>query len=323
MSPARFRPSALFPGGHLQTLAGVALRAPLRWHVPTEDVVVDSDEGVALLLRASWRGEPNRPALVLVHGLEGSDAASYVLATGTLAYRAGWHVVRMNLRGCGDSLALCPFLYNAGLTSDLVAVLRFVASRASRIALAGFSLGGNLSLLTLAREQSRLPEELVAGAAICPPLDMSACADALESRENRIYQLRFVRSLLSSYRKRQYLSPTLYEPGRERGIRTLRQFDDAITAPYGGYLDAEHYYRSVSPGPRLKTIDRPTLVLASGDDPLIPRASQSRFDGSEKVTVEIQGSGGHVGFVGRSRAPGWFWAGERVVSFFSDRFRFD
>jgi predicted alpha/beta-fold hydrolase len=321
LSPEPFRPFAFLSGGHLQTLAGVLLRAPLRWRHPTEDVVVASDEeGVRLLVRASWQRASRRPALVLVHGLEGSDAAPYILATGALAYRAGWHVVRMNLRGCGDSLSLCPRLYNAGLTSDLIAVLRFAARRAPRLALAGFSLGGNLSLLTLARERSQLPDELQVAAAVCPPLDMSACADALERRSNRIYQRHFVRSLLSSYRKRQRLAPELYRAGRERGIRTLRRFDDVITAPYGGYRDAEDYYRSVSPGPRLPAIDRPTLVLAAGDDPFIPRASQTKFSGSEQVTIEIPSGGGHVGFVGRSRAPGRFWAAERLVSFFAGVF---
>ncbi len=319
MTAEPFHPFAFLPGGHLQTLAGVVLRSTLRWPFPTEDVVVEADEGVKLLARASWQSEVRRPALVLVHGLEGSDAAPYVLATGALAHGAGWHVVRMNLRGCGDSLSLCPRLYNAGLTSDLIAVLRFVASRAPRVVIAGFSLGGNLALLTLTRESSRLPEEIVAAAAICPPLDMSACADALERRSNRIYQRHFVQSLLASYRNRQRLSPELYRAGRERGIRTLRQFDDAITAHYGGYRDAEDYYRTVSPGPRLTAIDRPTLVLASGDDPFIPSASQSRFPVSDRVTVEIPPSGGHVGFVGRSRAPGRFWAGERVVSYFTER----
>lgn len=323
MSAGAFRPYPLLAGGHLQTLAGVVLRARLGWRFPVEDVVVEAEEGVKLLVRASWQQESMRPALVLVHGLEGSDAAPYILATGALAFRAGWHVVRMNLRGCGDSLPLCPRLYNAGLTSDLLAVVRFVASRAPRLALAGFSLGGNLSLLTLAQERAQLPEELLAAAAVCPPLDMSASADALERRSNWIYQLRFVLSLRSSYRKRQKLSPHLYRPGRERGIGTLRQFDDVITAPYGGYRDAEDYYRSVSPGPRLTAIDRSTLVLASGNDPFIPIASQSQFPGTDHVRIETPSSGGHVGFVGRSRAPGRFWAAERLLSFFSDVFDVD
>ena len=105
--------------------------------------MVEAGEGVRILLRASWRPEKDRPALLLIHGLEGCDRSPTVISAGTLAYRAGWHVVRMNLRGCGDSLPLCPRLYNAGMTSDLVAVFQWLASRVSSFAVAGFSLGGN------------------------------------------------------------------------------------------------------------------------------------------------------------------------------------
>jgi predicted alpha/beta-fold hydrolase len=136
--------------------------------------VVEAGDGVRILLRASWQKERDRPALLLIHGLEGCDRSPNVISTGTLAYRAGWHVVRMNLRGCGDSLPLCPRLYNAGMTSDLVAVFDWLASRVSSFAVAGFSLGGNLTLLTLDRDRERISRELRGVAAICPPLDMSA-----------------------------------------------------------------------------------------------------------------------------------------------------
>jgi uncharacterized protein len=310
-----FRPFPFLPGGHLQTLGGVFLRAPLRWGLETEDVVVDAEDEVKLLLRASWQKDENRPALLLIHGLEGDDEARYVLSTGTLAFEAGWHVIRMNQRGCGDALEICPRLYNAGLSSDVIAVLRWLARKVSRIALVGFSLGGNLSLLAVTRERSLLPDELSSIVAVCPPLAMSECADALETPANLIYQARFLRSLLASYRERQRRAPERYEAGRERGLRTLREFDDVITAHYGGYRDAEDYYRTVSPGPRLVDVDRPTLVLAAANDPFIPESSVARWPRSAKVTVEIPASGGHVGFAGRTRAPGYFWAAERTLSF--------
>jgi len=310
-----FRPFPLLPGGHLQTIGGHLLRAALRWRLPTEDVVVEAGEGVRILLRASWQAEKRRPALLLIHGLEGCDRSPNVISTGILAYRAGWHVVRMNLRGCGDSLPLCPRLYNAGMTSDLVAVLQWLASRVSSLAIAGFSLGGNLTLLTLDRDRERLPDELSGVAAICPPLDMSAAASALERRANRVYQLQFVTSLNASYRKRRDLLPKAYQADRERGVATVRQFDDRITAFYGGYRDAEDYYQRVSPGPRLEAIDRPTLILAAADDPFIPEASMRKWALSEAVSMEIVDAGGHVGFVGRSRAPGHFWAADRILGF--------
>ena len=278
-------------------------------------MVVEAGDGVRILLRASWQPERERPALLVIHGLEGCDRSPNVIAIGLHAYGAGWHVVRMNLRGCGDSLPLCPRLYNAGMTSDLVAVLRWLAGRVTRFAVASFSLGGNLALLTLARERERIPDELFAVAAICPPLDMSACADALERRANWIYQLQFVSSLNASYRKRQKLLPDAYEPDRERGVATVREFDDRITAFYGGYRDAEDYYRQVSPGPRLEAIDRRALILAASDDPFIPETSMRKWRLSDSVTISIVEGGGHVGFVGRSDAPGHFWAADRVLAF--------
>jgi predicted alpha/beta-fold hydrolase len=316
--PDDFQPSVFLPGGHLQTIGGHVVRSFLRWPYSSEDVVVESTDGARLLLRASWQAERDRPALLLVHGLEGSDRAPYVLATGILAYRAGWHVVRMNMRGCGDSLAVCPRLYNAALTSDLLATMHWLAGRVSRFALVAFSLGANLSLLTASREKPRLPREFAALATVSPPLDMSRSADELERPSNFIYQLRFVLSLQSSYRRRQRLSPERYAPGRERGLKTLRAFDDVITAHYGGYRDAEHYYQSASAGPRLKDIELPTLVLASRNDPFIPVESISHWERSSAVVLELTPSGGHVGFVGAKGPPRRFWAAHRVVSWLAN-----
>ncbi len=312
---SRFRP--LLPGGHLQTIGGVIARSFLKWPFPSEDVVVEAGDDVRLLLRASWQEKgADRPGLVLVHGLEGTDEAHYVVSTGVAAFRSGWHVIRMNMRGCGDSLSLCPQLYNAGLTGDLLAAAEWLASRVGRFAIVGFSLGAGLTLLTLHRERRRLPEALKAVSAVCPPLDMSRCADALEERANIIYQTRFTRSLCASYKRRQHRAPKRYELGRERGITTLRQFDDVITAFYGGYGNAEAYYQSVSTGPVLADVELPTLVLSSTNDPFIPYDSVHHWHHSDAVMLEIARGAGHVGFVGLSRAPRFFWAADRVLRFF-------
>jgi predicted alpha/beta-fold hydrolase len=238
-----------------------------------------------------------------------------VISTGVHAYRAGYHVIRMNMRGCGDSLALCPRLYNAGLTPDLLGVSAWLAERVERFVVAGFSLGAGLTLLTLARERERLPEACAGAVAVCPPLDMSRSADALEQRRNWIYQNRFTRALCRAYRSRQRLAPDRYQRGRERGITTLREFDDVITARYGGYRDAEDYYRCVSSGPWLVDIDRPTLVLGTDNDPFTPYDTQAHWAHSSDVRVEIVAGAGHVGFVGASSAPRCFWAADRVLEF--------
>lgn len=315
---APFEPALPFYGPHLQTVFGQVLRARLAWPIQTVDELVEVEPGVRLLLRCSWQDDGlKHPALLLIHGLEGCDRSVYMIATGLLAYRRGWHVLRMNLRGCGDSLRLCPRLYNAGQAEDLVAVARWLAERSPPFAVAGFSLGANLALLAAGRDGDALPDALRAMAAVCPPLDMSACADALERPTNFVYALRFVRSLLRSYRDRQELSPDLYERGRERGLRTLRAFDEVITAHYHGYRDAEDYYEKASSGRRLEAITIPTLVLSSSDDPFIPEESVRAFHASKDVRHEVTEGGGHVGFIASTSAhtPGRFWAAERLLDF--------
>lgn len=311
-------------GGHRQTLLGYWLRSTLRWTLPVEDLLVDAGDGVRLLCRATWQPGPReaRPALVLLHGLCGSDGSSYMLATGRLAFARGFHVVRMNLRGAGDSQALCPRLYNAGLDADPAAVLRALAREVPRLALAGFSLGANIALLAASRGAARLPSALRAVAAVSPPLDLEACTQALERPDNRIYHRRFVHELCAAYRRLVRLAPDLFPPGRERGLHTLRAYDDVVTAPSAGFRGAAEYYARSSAGPHLHELRVPTLLLAGLDDPMIPGDSVRRYvdgDGNGRLRAELHATGGHVGFVARSVAPGWFWAAERVLDFCEPR----
>ena len=185
------------------------------------------------------------------------------------------------------------------------------------LAVVGFSLGANLALLALARGGDRLPAGLAAVVAVSPPLDLAACAEALERPSNRLYQSYFVRNLKAAYRRRQRLRPDLYEAGRERGLRTIREYDDVITAHYGGYASAEEYYRASSAGPRL-----------ARHHPAGPRAGRARRpDGPRRVRRalalpasglvqrEMTPTGGHVGFAAPTSAPGHFWAAERALAF--------
>jgi predicted alpha/beta-fold hydrolase len=309
-------------GGHRQTLLGYWCRRRLRWTLPAEDLWVDAGEGVRLLLRVTWQGGPReaRPVLLVVHGLGSSDQGSYVVATGQLALAEGWHVARINMRGAGDTADECARFYNAGLDTDVLAVLEALARVSPRVATVAFSLGANVSLLALGRRRERIPAAVRGIAAVSAPLDLSACADALARPANRLYQEYFMRGLRTAYRRKQRRYPELYEAGRERGTRTVRDFDDRITAPYGGYADAADYYARSSAGPWLAAIDRPVLLLAAADDPMIPTESVLRFalPPSGLVCRQIVPTGGHVGFVGPTRAPGRLWAAERALDFLGE-----
>lgn len=313
-----FVPWPLCAGAHRQTMLGFLRRRRLGWRLPTESVRVSVDADVSLVARVTEApaGGSSR-ALVLVHGMGGSDRSTYILATAHHALARGWSVVRVNMRGSGDEEAFCPRLHNAGLSSDLAAVLRAVAGRFDRIAVAGFSLGGHLAALALARHHDDLPANLVGTAAVSPPLDLAACASAVAQPGNEIYQRYFMDGLSAAYSRIQSGRPDLYAAGRDRGLRTIYEFDEAITAPYGGYRSAAHYYETNSAGPALVRVRRPLLLLAAKDDPVIPPEGVTRWPlpASGIVQREVTNTGGHVGFVGRTSAPASFWAAERVLNF--------
>jgi hypothetical protein len=226
----------------------------------------------------------------------------------------------MNLRGCGDALRLCPILYNAGVSEDLLAVMHWVSARVRRVGLVGFSLGANLGLLTLARHRGDLPDPIAALVAVSPPLELADAADALDRQSNTIYQRYFLTRLRASYRRRQRLRPDLYQPECERSCRSLWEYDERITARYAGYRGARDYYQRSSAGPHLADIDRPVLILSARDDPLIPTPSVTRWSLAPQVRLELTETGGHVGFLGYSLARGGFWAADRTVSFLLERF---
>ena len=125
-------------------------------------------------------------------------------------------------------------------------------------------------------------------------------------------------SLARADRLRQHLLPERYAFGLEQNRRSIREYDDAIIAPHGGYEGADDYYARASAGPNLTLIDRPTLVLAAEDDPMIPAASIARWTPAPTVHIEMPPTGGHVGFVGKTTAPGKFWAAERALAFIEE-----
>jgi predicted alpha/beta-fold hydrolase len=309
-----FAPRSWQRGGHVQTLLGFAYRRKLDWPHPVEDVIVEGGEDVRLLLRTSFHDQdPQRPTVVLLHGLGGWDAASYGLATGQLAWSRGWNVVRMNMRGAGGGATICPRLYHAGLDCDLLSVLSVLEQRTSRIAVVGFSLGANLTLLALGR--NRVTDALRCAVAVCPPVDLAACVRSIGRRANAIYEWFFLKNLRASYQYRRRLHPERFVEGAELRPRSIREWDELITAPLGGFRDADHYYADSSSGPRLMQIDRPALMLAAADDPMVPAASVAAFARPSHVELEVTSTGGHVGFVAPTVASGSFWAGERALAF--------
>ena len=100
-------------------------------------------------------------------------------------------------------------------------------------------------------------------------------------------------------------------------VRTVRQFDGAITAKFCGFRDADDYYTKSSALRLLDKIRVPTLILAAQDDPMIPFRSfdQAKLKANPQITLEAPRHGGHCAFVARRGSGARFWAEARVVEF--------
>lgn len=320
----RFSPHPLFAGGHLQTIAGALWRrdfAPGVMEAEEKLVAVDGDTQV--LARCSWLGERrSRPTLVLVHGLEGSDASCYMRGTATKALAAGWNAVRLNIRNCGGTEHMTPTLYHSGMSADVAAVVRYLVEEegVERLVVVGFSLGGNMVLKMTGELGDAAPGVLLGVAAVSPAIDLSASAAALERPENLLYHWRFVRSLHERMRRKDALFPNRYDVSLLEGARRIRDYDERYIAPLFGFRDAEDYYDRASAIHHLGEIAVPALLIHAEDDPFIPFSDRVALAAraNPNLRVVLTERGGHVGFVGAAAAPGdsdRHWAEQRVVEF--------
>jgi predicted alpha/beta-fold hydrolase len=323
-----FEPREWLSNGHLQTIFGNYLRRRDDLPPSTAELVEVSPAtrnqiSSQVLCHCHWQPEPvraQRLTVIVLHGLEGSSQSHYVLGNASKMWRSGFNVVRMNMRNCGGTESLSPTLYHSGLSGDVAAVMQSLAARfgLERCALVGYSMGGNL-VLKLAGELGASSLILRAVATVSPALDLGASADALHEPLNRIYEQHFLRALIRHFRRKAVLFPRVYDPARADGLRSLRDFDEHITALYSGFQGAEDYYHRAAAARVLSTVAVPTLILHALDDPFvrITPASCAVIAANPNITLIETKHGGHCAFLAKPAGPGddGYWAESTLLSF--------
>ena len=301
----------------MQTIAGNILPRASRLPVPVTELVpvalpsemrllpgmvlLDRKLPSQVLCHCHWQSRAtDAPTVVLVHGLEGSSHSQYVLGNANKLFTAGCSVVRMNMRTCGGTDALSPTLYHSGMSGDVLSILHWLLARGcSRIALAGYSMGGNLVLKALGELGRDAPPELIAGVAVSPPMDLGNSADALHHWSNRLYERRFLRSLLARYRRKVRLYPNVFDGSRARHVCSIRDFDEQVMTPYCGFDGADDYYARAASARVVGHIAVPTLILHACDDPFIRLTASTRAKGhtNPHITLLEPAHGGHCAFL--------------------------
>jgi predicted alpha/beta-fold hydrolase len=307
-----FRPAPWLPGKHLQTIVPSLWVGPAVDGVPERHVVeVSSDSAVGLDVNRP----PGQPAgtLVLIHGMCGDSESAYMRRTARAGLSRGWVTVRMNLRNCGGTEHLSSTLYNAGQSGDLGKVLDYLHANTfpRPFAAAGFSLGGNIALLYAGRAGGDCLADRVA--AVNPPIDLEACARAIEAPPNRAYQAYYVIRLRRQLARIARVRPSVWPARAGKRPRSVREFDRVYTAPDAGYASAEEYYARSSAAPTLGRLRRPALLLSALDDPFVPPRMFAPHRDVPGLHVVQPNHGGHCGYwqAGRPR----FWAAEAILQF--------
>jgi predicted alpha/beta-fold hydrolase len=263
---------------------------------------------------------PNSPLLIVLHGLEGSSRAKYVLGLLSTAAGRGWAGVAVNFRSCSGELNRLPRFYHSGETEDLDWVVSTLITRSPHrpLAIVGYSLGGNVLLKWLGERGEKVPDQVRAAVAVSVPYDLGVAAYRVDHGFGRVYGQVFLRTLKVKALEKAARFPGLVDLELVRGLSSFAAFDEHVTAPIHGFAGARDYWTRSSCLPWLEQIRRPTLLISAGDDPFLPsdylpREAVAR---SSWLDADFTEQGGHVGFVqGPWPWSGSYWVDQRAVEY--------
>jgi predicted alpha/beta-fold hydrolase len=277
-----------------------------------------------VLAHCNW--QPDRiaaPTLLALHGLEGSSEAHYMRGIAEKAFAAGFNVVRLNQRNCGGTEHLSRGLYHSGLTADPLFVLNELKNhdRLTRFAVAGYSLGGNITMKLAGELGATLMPEVKAFAAVSPVIELEDCMQSIERRENRIYEWNFCRNLQGRMRRKAKHFPGVFNLDGLWKVWSIRTFDDRYTAPHHGFNGAEDYYHRASAMRVIDQVARPALILSAADDPFVPPHifDAPAVKNNPHITTVITPTGGHCAYVEAANGYDGYFAERTVVDFLASQ----
>lgn len=261
----------------------------------------------------------DKPILVVFHGLEGNSQRPYVLNLMAAAKARGWRGLVPHFRGCSGEINRLPRAYHSGDSTEIDWILRRVKAESPNAPLyvAAVSLGGNATMKWLGEQGSDATAIATAVAAISAPIDLMAAGDALEHGFCKIYTRNFLATMKKKSLAKLALHPGIFSREVTVAARTLREFDNEITAPLHGYRDTDDYWTRGSAKPGLVDVALPALLLNAQNDPFLPASAlPTACNVSKYLRLDFPKHGGHVGFLSGGFPGHGRWMAQRVFRFF-------
>ena len=314
IEPSRYKAPFLMSNGHMQTVLPSFIRSLSSSFFRRERMETDDDD----FLDLDWAETGSDSIAILSHGLEGNSRRPYMIGMAAVLNRSGWDALAWNYRGCSGEPNRQLRMYHSGAIDDLDRVVSRILRKGMyrTVALIGFSLGGNLTLLYLGTKGPSLDERVRKAVVFSAPCDLRSSAEALARPANFLYMRQFLQSFHSKIRAKMALWPDEINDYHFDRMKNFKDFDDRYTAPLHGFENAEDYWQKCSSSAVIHRITTPTLIVNALNDPFLENGCYPRAQAmnNEHVFLETPASGGHVGFM-QFRSNGTYWSELRAVEF--------
>ena len=317
-----FQPHPMMVNGHVQSILGI--HWPHRYppyQALQHQVQLDDGDRVVLHEDRPAIVDADEECVLLIHGLAGCHQSTYMCRMAKRLVERGYRVFRMDLRGCGAGEGLAKQPTHTGRSADVASALHHIADLYpdASTSLVAFSLGGTITLNMLAEAGELRVGNLKRSLAICPPLELVAVELHFRTFMGRPYDRFFVRLLWQQIVTRWEQFPETAPNKIPRRPSRLREIDELVIAPSGGFRSAEEYYVKTSPGPKLTAICQPVTIFSSEDDPIVPVGPLLEFPRSSSVEVFTTPHGGHLGFLSRRNGdPDFRWLDWRIIDWLQE-----
>ncbi|MEO8443709.1 MAG: alpha/beta fold hydrolase [Gammaproteobacteria bacterium] len=271
----------------------------------TEDLVVECNDGVRLLAQHTPARRPDGRLAILLHGWEGSSQSLHVVSAADRLWRAGFRIVRLNMRDHGDSQHLNRGIFHSCRLDEMLDATRWVRDSfpGDVLYLGGYSLGGNFALRIASADGPGLG--LAGVAAVCPVLDPEETMVALDSG-SAVYRRYFINKWRRSLERKAEAFPDDYDFGPLARFRSLRDMTEFFVTRYTEFPDLLSYLRGYAiTGERLGLLATPASILLADDDPVIPAGSAARLARPAGLTIHRTRWGGHCGYLQDYRLHTW------------------
>ena len=292
-------PPGIFRNADISTIYSATLR---KVELPIyERERIELSDGDFIDLDWSYsRKNASDKVVILLHGLAGNSGRPYMKGMARAFNLKFWDAVAMNFRGCSEELNRKYRSYHAGATDDLSEVITHILSlkKYQKIAIVGFSLGGNMVLKYLGENRNR-PASIIGGVGISVPCDLAGSLGAITRMRNFIYSKRFEINLKQHLLLRAEQFPDHLQKKQISSCNSIRDIDELYTSRAHGYKNAADYYKNASCINVLNQINTPTLLLSAENDSFLSRQCYpyQLAENSENLYLEVPPYGGHVGFV--------------------------